>query len=206
MQKWHEKNKKERLEYNRQWRIKHPECMQNWRAKHKKEQVEYARQQYINHREKYLKYSQQYYIKHPEYAQKWRTKYPEKYKITYKKAGAKRRSTPKGKLNNNISCRIYCSLKNSKAGRHWEDLVGYTINQLKSHLERQFTPEMSWGNYGSCWSIDHIIPISRFNFEKPEDLDFRRCWTLKNLQPLEAKQNKSKNNKINKPFQPSLIF
>jgi len=62
---------------------------------------------------------------------------------------------------------------------------------------------MSWENYGK-WHIDHIIPISKFNFITSEHLDFKRCWALKNLQPLEAKQNMSKGKKLNNSFQPSL--
>jgi 5-methylcytosine-specific restriction endonuclease McrA len=54
--------------------------------------------------------------------------------------------------------------------------------------------------------VDHIIPIAVFNFEKPEDIDFRRCWALKNLQPLESKQNQSKGAKIDRPFQPALMI
>jgi 5-methylcytosine-specific restriction endonuclease McrA len=65
---------------------------------------------------------------------------------------------------------------------------------------------MNWENYGSYWHIDHKIPISVFNFEKPEDYDFKRCWNLKNLQPLEKFKNMSKGNRLDKHFQPSLAI
>jgi hypothetical protein len=71
------------------------------------------------------------------------------------------------------------------------------------HLEKQFLPGMSWENMGE-WHIDHKIPIAAFNFEKPEDIDFKRCWALKNLQPLWKSENCIKGAKIDKPFQPSL--
>jgi len=64
---------------------------------------------------------------------------------------------------------------------------------------------MTWDNYGK-WHIDHVIPTSVFNFEKPEDDDFKRCWSLQNLQPLWALDNIKKGNKLEKPFQPKLIF
>ena len=73
------------------------------------------------------------------------------------------------------------------------------------HIEKKFVSGMSWSNYGR-WHIDHIKPISKFNFVKPEDEDFKRCWALKNLQPLWAEENLSKHNKLEKPIQPSLIF
>jgi len=116
-------------------------------------------------------------------------------------------STPKGKLNSIMSNGINQSIRTgAKAGRHWETLVEYTIDGLKSHLEKQFTREMNWGNQGSYWHIDHKIPIAVFNFETPEDIDFKRCWALKNLQPLEAVENIKKGAMIDRPFQPSLLL
>jgi len=46
---------------------------------------------------------------------------------------------------------------------------------------------------------------SVFNFSKPEDMDFKRCWALSNLQPLWAADNFSKHAKLKKPFQPSMF-
>lgn len=57
---------------------------------------------------------------------------------------------------------------------------------------------MNFENYGSYWHIDHVIPCSKFNFSNEEDIMFCCCWT--NLQPLEAKLNLSKNDKIDKPM------
>jgi len=142
-----------------------------------------------------------------ENAKRWQMDNPEKHRIIRKNARIKRKSNPRGKLNINMSRGIWESLKGSKAGRHWEVLVGYTLNKLKQHLERQFKQGMTWENYGKYgWHIDHIIPIAAFNFEKPEDIDFRKCWALKNLRPLEAKENLRKQAKIDKPFQPSFIY
>ena len=135
---------------------------------------------------------------------RWREANIEKVRMLYRRYGRELRSTPRGKLSRNVSFLIGDSLCNNKNNRHWEDLVGYTVDILKKHLEKRFKPEMTWENYGAYWHIDHKIPIAAFNFEKPEDLDFRRCWSLKNLQPLESKQNMSKGAKIDKPFQPSL--
>ena len=135
----------------------------------------------------------------------WKRQHSEVIREYNRKATVKRRSTCKGKLDHNISNLIYLSLKKgSKQSRHWEDLVGYTINQLKEHLEEKFISEMNWDNQGRYWHIDHKIPISAFNFSCPEDIDFRRCWALSNLQPLEARKNISKGCRLVIPFQPSL--
>ena len=122
-----------------------------------------------------------------------------------RRSDIKKNGTIKGNLNNRIRSLIQQSIRGKKCGRKWEDLVGYSVDDLKRHLEKQFKDGMSWGNR-SEWHIDHIIPKSVFNYEKPEDDDFKKCWALKNLQPLWAKDNISKHNKLEKHFQPSLIF
>jgi len=175
---WLNKNKEQKRKTQRQWRAQNPHYDQEWRNKNKEKRLESDRQ--------------------------WRIKDPEKTKEIQKKKYIKQISTPAGKLNRYIGSGISHSLKGSKTGRHWEALVSYTLDQLKKHLEKQFTPEMTWENYGRFWHVDHKTPVSVFNFGTPEHIDFKKCWALKNLQPLEAKQNMSKNAKLVKPFQPSL--
>jgi len=109
------------------------------------------------------------------------------------------------RLNRKMRVSMNHSLKynGSKNGFHWFDLVNYDVNDLIKHLEKQFQDGMSWDNYGE-WHIDHKIPISVFNFSSPDHIDFKKCWALKNLQPMWASENISKHNKIEKHFQPCL--
>lgn len=145
--------------------------------------------------------------KHKGFVMNWKINNPEAVRENNRRHDKKERNTAKGKLSHSMSRNIYMSIKRgSKNSRHWESLVDFTIDQLKAHLEKRFKPGMTWGNYGSYWHIDHKIPESVFNFESPEDIDFKRCWKLKNLQPLEAKENMRKFNKLDKPFQPSLAY
>jgi hypothetical protein len=111
---------------------------------------------------------------------------------------------PKFRLNTIMRKSISESLHGTKNGKRWQTLVGYTINDLKNHIESQFTGEMNWENQGSYWHIDHIIPISAFNFSDSKQIDFKRCWALNNLRPFIAKDNLRKGNNINGQFQPSL--
>lgn len=115
----------------------------------------------------------------------------------------KRKQSVEYKISDAISSSIYDALKENKAGRHWETLVGYTLHDLMKHLEKQFKPGMTWKNYGN-WHIDHVTPRSAFNFTKHTHLDFKRCWALKNLQPLWKCDNLKKAAFIEAPFQPCL--
>ena len=117
-------------------------------------------------------------------------------KINSKKR-ERRKTDPSYRLNTNISCIIRKSIIDNKNGRHWEDLVGYTISDLKTHLEKQFKDNMSWDNYGkSGWEVDHKIPVSLFNIKGVKSKGFKKCWSLENLQPLWASENASKCNRL----------
>ncbi len=118
-----------------------------------------------------------------------------------------RKSNPHIKLKNNISKAIHRSIKKGETAGHWEKLVGYTLKELMQHFEKLFTERMTWNKFlkGEI-HLDHIVPISRFNFEKSTDIDFKRCWALSNLQPLWAHENHIKSDKIKEPFQPCLAL
>lgn len=108
----------------------------------------------------------------------------------------RRRTDPKVNLNHRVSLGILSSLKaGAKKGRRWEKLTGYTVANLMGHLESLFQPGMSWDNFGE-WHIDHIVPKAAFNFEAPEDPEFKQCWALENLQPLWAVDNLRKGAKL----------
>jgi len=78
---------------------------------------------------------------------------------------------------------------------HSIELLGCSIEYLRSYLEQQFSPNMTWDNYGLYgWHIDHIIPLSYFDFTDPEQQ--RRAWHYTNLRPLWAADNLKKNNKL----------
>lgn len=171
----------------------------------------YNRAYYLLNREKLIVHQKTMYKNKKEiksvYNKIYRMKNIEKIRdYTNKYIKNKLKTNPLYRLNEYIRGNIRKSLKNGTKNRqHWEELVGFTLSQLKLHLEKNFSPGMTWDNYGE-WHIDHIIPISAFNFETCKDLDFRKCWNLKNLQPLWAIENISKRAKLNKPFQQSLLI
>jgi hypothetical protein len=125
-------------------------------------------------------------------------------KCTNKKKIMRVKSTLHGRVNRKMSKIISSSLKGGKCGRHWFDLVGYTADDLIKHIDSLFIGDMSWDNYGK-WHIDHIIPQSYFKFNSPDDIGFKQCWALSNLQPLWAEDNIMKSDKILEPVQGKFI-
>lgn len=73
------------------------------------------------------------------------------------------------------------------------DALGYSCEDLKSHIEKQFTEGMSWSNY-SEWHIDHIIPLAAMVNSGVSDPKAMHC--LSNLRPIWAKENQSKSDNI----------
>ena len=145
--------------------------------------------------------------KNPDYYREYELRDPEATRAKRRRQYEKKKDSPRWKVENTLKVGIHKSLGSSKAGRSWESLVGYTADELMRHLEKQFLPGMDWTNYGrGGWHIDHIIPRSAFNYETTDDIDFKRCWALENLQPLWEIDNIKKGAKIPGSFQPSLAL
>jgi 5-methylcytosine-specific restriction endonuclease McrA len=133
----------------------------------------------------------------------WKEKYRIKKRLRdlrYVKTTRKQRRAvdSKYRLDSNVGSLMGYSLRGAKAGRKWCLLVGYSIEDLMEHLEKQFDDKMTWENYGSYWHVDHIKPRSLFKYTTPEEQEFIDCWSLNNLQPLEKMENIRKSNKF--PF------
>jgi len=110
-------------------------------------------------------------------------------------------NTPlQNKLKHNMRCLLSTKLRNkglSKFRYKTFDLLGYTVDDLIKHLESRFQEGMTWDNYGK-WEMDHVIPDSWFNYESMTDNDFKKSWSLENLQPMWASLNRSKGNRFSK--------
>lgn len=166
----------------------------NWKKNNQDKYLATKKKYYENNRKKYLVANK-----------RWQKTNIEKVRKYFRERYRKRKNILEVRLNNSISASIRDSLKKNngnKNGRHWEGLVGYTLSDLRIHLEKQFTEGMNWDNYGE-WHIDHRIPKSVFNYSSPEHIDFKRCWALDNLQPLWAYDNICKSNELEQSFQPS---
>lgn len=100
----------------------------------------------------------------------------------------------KDPVSSRMSTAVKRGLRSGKAGARWTEILPYSPQELRSHLERQFLPGMSWENMGK-WHIDHIIPLASFKFEHWSDPDFQAAWSLTNLRPLWAVDNQKKHSR-----------
>lgn len=122
--------------------------------------------------------------------------YKIKYKIRNRKKYLKycreyqknKRKDPFYRVNRAMSKAIWSWLKSGKGYRRWESLVDFTMEELIERFESLFKPDMTWDNYGSLWSVDHIKPQSLCS-------SFEEAWQLTNLQPLYCSLNSSKCNR-----------
>lgn len=205
--------KKCNSKYRKEWTKNNPEYRKEYYKNNSEKFRQYSKKYLENNQEKERERKRRWAEKNPdkvrENNRKWQKKNPEKRRESNKEYHQKNPekvkerqkkflSIPKNRLSNNISSMIYQSLKGNKKGMHWEDLVDFTLETLRPHLEKQFKPDkkgrcMNWGNMGKGgWVIDHIKPIASFNFTSYKDKEFKKCWALKNLRPLWEIENLKK--------------
>jgi hypothetical protein len=181
--------------YHGKNRVKDREYFSKYYLTNKMYKAEWAKSYYTKNEEKIRQRQRGYYAcnakKISEYQKRWKREHPGVLWERIKK-------DPHKKLRHELSSAICNRLKHrkvTKAGKSILDFLPYTIDQLITHLEKQFKPGMSWKNH--CfrgWHIDHKIADSKFNYKSVTDSEFRKCWALDNLQPLWWRENLTKSN------------
>jgi hypothetical protein len=96
------------------------------------------------------------------------------------------------KLSGNMRGRIRAALRGKYKASSMVNLVGCSMENLKTYLQSKFIEGMTWENYGK-WHVDHIIPCSSFDMTNEQHQ--KQCFHYTNLQPLWALDNWSKGNK-----------
>ena len=138
----------------------------------------------INNKERIKKYNTDYYVSHKDEAKAYKELHKDRIKARsriYSKENALSVF-----IRGSIS-RILTNWRGSRA--KGEKLCGYTVGQLKHHLESLFVEGMNWDNRRE-WHIDHIKPLSLFIKEGVTDPAIINA--LSNLQPLWARDNRVK--------------
>jgi len=163
---------KQRYRENEEVRIKSAICAKQYRAKNLEKCKKMCREYYFENSENIIKKSIEKEFK--------------------------KRQTIRGMLDHRMSVAIWASLsKEVKNGRTWKKFVNFTTKELKQHLESRFVRNMSWDEFlNGKIHIDHIIPKINFSYNSPDEEEFKKCWSLSNLQPLWATENLKKHDKI----------
>jgi len=109
---------------------------------------------------------------------------------------SRRKFDPMVKVRNRLA--VFCCSLIARCLRNKTDrtasLLGYSVDDLRAHLEAHFEAGMSWSNYGKGseeWSIDHSRPISSF----PMATTLAEINALENLRPMWHRENCAKKNK-----------
>jgi hypothetical protein len=151
---------------------------------------------YVNNKETLKKTNSEYYRNNIEDRKNYQIIYRENNLDKIKKRKAnwyknKRQSDSFFRLKECVKNRINkCIIKN---GKKTIDLIGCSYDFLREYLEKQFTQDMSWENYGiRGWHIDHKIPLAS---AKTEEEVIKLCHYT-NLQPLWWDENLKKGSKV----------
>jgi hypothetical protein len=188
-EKYYEKNKETINKKSKKYREENLEKL-----------IEYSKEYYDNNREVLLEKKKEYYKKNSkiiyeklrDYNKKNKTKVIQ-YKNIYNKE--KKKSSPLYKVRVLMRDRLNQFFKYSKTNKNNStiNIIGCSPQFLKEYIENQFQEGMTWDNHGLFgWHIDHIIPLSS---AKTEEEIYKLCH-YSNLQPLWAKENLKKSNKL----------
>ena len=185
-------------ERTRRWKLENKDKVRAARNRYTKKYPEKVKEESKKYREEHPGYKKEWYNQHKEEAKEWwqnRNEEQKAVKAEYNKNWKNYRY----KNNNNyrirctISSAVRRSLKGIKKGDSIKNILGYSIEELKEWLESQFEDWMNWENLGltavkekETWQIDHIIPVNTFNIKEIGDEEFRKCWALSNLRPLDS--------------------
>lgn len=149
-----------------------------------------------NNPEYYKKYEKDRYDKNPEFHKKRHRDYS---KNNRDKINKYIRDRYTNDLQFKLSCvlrsRLLIAVKGKQKSDKTINLLGCTISELKTYIEKQFKDGMTWDNWKyKGWHIDHIKPISKFNLSNKKEL-LEACHYT-NLQPMWAIDNHKKSNKL----------
>lgn len=153
---------------------------------------------YVDNKEGYLKSCAKYYEDNKDEIKRRRSEYQSLNKAAFLE---RRREYDKRRRASNplflVATRMRARMNAAFRSRGYNNktstasIIGCSFEELKAHIEHQFTEGMSWENR-SEWHIDHIRPLASATTEE----ELLALCHFTNLQPLWAKDNLSKGSKI----------
>jgi len=194
--KYRDSRKKDKSDYDREYRKVNQEKIKRYYQNNQKKISETRHKYHLNHLLERKDYNRNWYLSNKKLKHFLNKKYMVK----------RLRNDSIFRLRYSISKSIRKYLKLNNCGKNGNSVLKflpYTIQELKEHLEKQFESWMNWNNWGTYrmdiwkdddqstwkWNIDHIIPQSKLPYTSMEDDNFKKCWALDNLRPLNAKMN-----------------
>jgi len=181
---YYKNNKSKLLEYTKEYRNKNKSLLRVKRKEYYLENKKRIRLKNIKNRDYRNEYSKVYYRKNKSsLIRKTCVRFRLRYKndILFK---------IKVSLRNRV-CDAF-KYKNLIKSKKTKNLLGCSWEELKTHMETQFKPGMTWDNHKKDgWHIDHIVPLG--NAKNEEEME--RLCHYTNLQPLWWYENLSKGNK-----------
>lgn len=190
----------------KKYKEKNPDKVRAWakalNAKRKEDpifklkQKEYEKKRYQNleYREKRKEYVKQNKDKIREYRKQYVIENKEKLAQKRKQRRCRDRHY---KLKLTLRSRLANAVRRNQKFDKTLNLLGCSVDYLKSHLESQFVDGMCWDNWSKTgWHIDHIVPFGQFDLSDPIQQIAVCNW--RNLRPLWARKNHEKRDKLTK--------
>lgn len=190
-------------EKTRRWKAANKDKILQARKRYCEKYPEKIKEENARFRRNNPNYKKEYYQSHKQEAKDWwdnRSQEQKKAKAKFNRKWKNERyiNDVGYKLRCIISTAVRRSLLNDKDDSI-RNILGYSIDELKTHLEKQFEDWMTWDNLGltaktpkQTWQIDHIRPVNTFNITDIYCDDFKKCWALSNLRPLDSYLNASR--------------
>ena len=103
------------------------------------------------------------------------------------------RDEPTEKFKRYIRTRIYNCLRYKNKDKHSIEYLGCSSNDYFKWI-LNYNNKYNLDNHGKEWHIDHVIPLSKFDLNNPQEQLIAFNW--RNTMPLSSSDNLKKNNKI----------
>ncbi len=147
-------------------------------------------------REAALKSKRKYSRNHSEKIKKWAMDNIDRLREYRRLYNANRRKNDVHyKMRHVLAKRVYSALRGVQKSANTEALLGCSIRDFLVYFESRFTDGMTWaGVMDGRIHVDHVFPCASFDLTTEEDQ--RKCFHFSNLQPLWAKDNRKKSDKI----------
>lgn len=98
----------------------------------------------------------------------------------------------KNQLAGKIRHRLWCAFSGATKSARTEELLNCPFEFFQDYILSKCPPEWTTENYGKVWVLDHIVPISRFDFTDSRQV--AKCCHYSNWQPLSKIDNLIKGN------------